>query len=460
MKRVITIGLLILLAVGFALGRHLLNKSGKTLANSVNIRREEFLAADRQISRAQDLIRRSPSRPDGYNLLASAYIQKARETGDFSLNAKAEAAINKSLEVAPDNFDGHNLRATVLLNYHRFREALDAAEHAKTLQPYSSLSYEAITDSLVELGRYSQAVQAAQTMVDIRPDTPAYSRISYIRCLYGDTQGAIKVMTDAVTSSGSPENAAWCRIHLGMELIGVGRLKDAEHEFDLALQDLPGFYLALAAKGRIRAMAGDSDSAIQFYKQSKDLVPLPDTIMALGDLYASVGRMDDARREYEFLATIERAALDPLLYKRQMALFWADHDQRLDDAVRTARDERTTRSDIYTNDLLAWCLFKSNNATEAADYMKQALSLGTRDARLCYHAGMIYEALGDKQQAITYLKESLMYRVSFDNSISSFGPLQEESVRHALRRLEASALVPRAASQDGSEEAGIFFLLL
>ncbi|HEY6328077.1 MAG TPA: tetratricopeptide repeat protein, partial [Blastocatellia bacterium] len=133
------------------------------------------------ISHAEELIRRHPSSADAYNQLASAYLQKARETGDFSLNDKAEAAITKAQRLDPDNFDAYSLRALVLLNYHRFGEALSTALKAEAIHPPTAYLYGAIVDARVELGDYDQAVQTAQQMVDIRPDTSSYSRIAHIR---------------------------------------------------------------------------------------------------------------------------------------------------------------------------------------------------------------------------------------------------------------------------------------
>src|SRR4051812_43821825 len=75
--------------------------------------------ADLRIKAAESKIEQAPNEPDGYNLLASAYSQKAREAGDFSFNAKAEAALSRSLEVAPDNYDALKLSAKLLLTYHR-----------------------------------------------------------------------------------------------------------------------------------------------------------------------------------------------------------------------------------------------------------------------------------------------------------------------------------------------------
>ncbi|MCA1601455.1 MAG: tetratricopeptide repeat protein, partial [Acidobacteria bacterium] len=236
-------------------------------------------ASDRQIHAAQVEIERAPTNPNGYNLLCAAYLKKARETGDFGFNAKAEAALNRSFEVAaPEgNYEAIKLKAALLLTYHRFGEALEVARRAQALQPQDHDNYGAITDALVELGDYQGAFEAAQTMMDLRPGTPSYSRVSYLRALQGDTEGAIEAMRAAAEATADPETAAWCRVHVGDELMNTGQFAAADHEFDVALQCFPGYYLALAGKARARLAFGHTDAAIEFYQRAQERVPLPET---------------------------------------------------------------------------------------------------------------------------------------------------------------------------------------
>jgi tetratricopeptide (TPR) repeat protein len=413
--------------------------------------------ADKQISAAQGLIERAPSEPRGYNLLADAHMQKARETGDFSFNAKAESALEQSLKVAPDNMDAIKLKAELLTVYHRFGEALEMARRAQAANPKDHEVYAPLTDALVELGDYEGAVRAAQTMVDLKPNTASYSRISYLRELHGDTEGAIEAMR-AAAESASPinlESLAWCRVQLGNLLMNTGKLKEAEYEFDTALYYFPDYYPALAAKAHARTLAGDTDQAIKLYKRSLELVPLPDTAIALGDLYAKVGRADEARQQYDLAQFIEQAGASASgTYSRQLALFWADHDMKLDDALVIARRERAARSDIYTSDALAWCLYKKGELSEAKTSIEEALRLGTRDARLYYHAGMIYHGLGDRQNAKKYLKRAFEINPSFDLLQADIGrrTLDALSAAHETEREDdkrlgkASTSVPPAVA--------------
>ncbi|HKQ50787.1 MAG TPA: tetratricopeptide repeat protein, partial [Pyrinomonadaceae bacterium] len=231
--------------------------------------------ADARIKAAQAKIEQAPDAAEGYNLLASAYSQKARETGDFSINAKAEAAIARALSLEPDNYDALKLRARLLLTYHRFSEARDVARRAQGMRPRDHDVYGALTDALVELGDYEEAATAAQTMVNLRPDTSSYSRVSYLRELYGDTEGAIEAMSVAVRAASpqDPENLAWCRVQLGNLLMNAGRLAEGEREFDRALQDFPGYRMALEAKARARVAAGDLESATSIYKREQERNP-------------------------------------------------------------------------------------------------------------------------------------------------------------------------------------------
>ena len=392
----------------------------------------ESTLADKQMQKGEAMIKRAPSEPDGYNLLCAAYIQKARDTGDFTFNAKAETALSHSFAVSADNYDAIKLKATLLLTYHRFGEALEVARRARVLRPQDHTVYGALTDALVELGRYDEARDAVETMIRLKPDASSYARLSYVYSLRGDTDGAIEVMRAAVKSSTrqDAEGYAWYRTHLGDELMKAGKLKEAEREFDFALEAFPNYPIALAAKARARVAANDLNSAVELYKQSQERVPLPDMAMALGDLYAKLGRVDEARKQYELVEFIEQSSnAGAATYSRQLALFWANHDKNLDGALRIAQNERAARADIYTCDVLAWCLYKTNDLKGAKAAIDEALRLGTRDALLHYHAGMIYEKLGDQSSAIKHLSLALQINPSFD-------VLQADVARQKLEEIQ------------------------
>jgi tetratricopeptide (TPR) repeat protein len=417
-------GLALLLGFRFSAGRPASQQQPLKLAANAA---QPKTPGDRLVVSAQNLIEREPSAAKGYNLLAAAYMQKARETGDFSLNAKAEDALSHAEQSEPDGYDALKLRAKLLLTYHRFAEALEVARRAREMNPRDHDNYGAMTDALVELGDYDGAVAAAQTMVDLRPDTASYSRVSYLRELHGDTKGAVEAMRMAVeaASPNDPEGVAWCRVHLGDSLVRDGKKAEGEREYDHALYVFPDYHVALAAKARARLAAGDTDAAAQFYRRAIERVPLPDYAAALGDLYTKLGRVEEARQQYELVEFVERTGAQGGTYTRQLAMFWADHGKRLDEALDVARRERAARRDIYTADLLAWCLYKKGQYAEAKAAMDEALRLGTRDPRLLFHAGMIAVASGDRAGGAKYLRQALAIDSAFD-------VLQADAARRAL----------------------------
>lgn len=416
--------------------------ASKPAFTNSSVGREQLTATDRRIRKAEALIKFGSTKHYGYNLLAAAFLQKARETGDFGFNAKAEKAVEQSLLESADNFDGVVLRARVMLAYHRFPEALEIARHARTLRGESPDAFIAISDAQVELGDYAGAVESAQRAIDLRPDTGSYSRASYLRALHGDLEGAAAAMRDAVKASNptDEEGVAWCRVQLANQLLGLGRLPEAEREVDEALRTLPAFYLALSAKARMRAAAGDLKGASDLYQQALDRVPLPDVALALGDAFEQLGRKEEAERRYRLVEFVEKSmsggnSVPATTYSPLLARFWADHRDRLDEALAIARRERTVRSDIYTCDLLAWCLFKKGQLPESKTAIDEALRLGTRDARIYYHAAMIYRATDDRVGAVKFLKQALAIGTSFDNSAASFSPLERDAARQTLASL-------------------------
>lgn len=403
----------------------LLGEQPITAENPVNI-----VSANPQISKAQAVIERSPNSASGYNQLAVAYIQLARETGDFSLNSKAVTAVNRALEVEPENSMSQKLQGSLLLTFHRFPEALDAGTKLQQKYPQDAFVYGVLTDANVELGNYEEAVKDVQQMVDLKPTMESYARVSHVRSLYGDTKGAIEAMDLAarIVHPLDKESQAWCRVFLGNEYFKAGKYKEAEAVYDIALKDFPEYHFALAGKGRARMAAGDYENAIKFMKQSQDRIPLTQTVIDLGDLYEKTGSTEKADEQYKLVEVIEQK-LGLNNDQRTLALFWGDHDLKLDEALEIAAREHATREDVYTADVYAWCLYKKGRFEEAKAAVTEAMRIKNKDARIFYHAGMIEKALGNKKEARQFLQTALQTNPAFDL-------LQAENAKAALAELK------------------------
>ncbi|HEU0006842.1 MAG TPA: tetratricopeptide repeat protein, partial [Terriglobia bacterium] len=289
---------------------------------------------ERRLRAAERQLQLRPKDPDAYAEMAAAYMEKARETGDGTFYSRAEAACQKALELAPDNYAALRLVSWVYSGQHRFREALAAARRALERDSRDPLNYGTLGDALLELGEYQEGAEAIQKMVDLRPDVSSYTRAAYVRELFGDIEGAIEIMGRAVRAANSRdlEHSAWCRVQLGHLFFHAGRLADAEAQYQAALQIFPNYHFAFTGLGRVRAAQQQFDEAIRLYQTSVDLVPTHEAVFGLADLYAHLKRTTETARQMELVETIERInQANGVQSEAQLAMFYADHNLRLDE---------------------------------------------------------------------------------------------------------------------------------
>src|SRR5262249_36755691 len=159
--------------------------------------------------------------------------------------------------------------------------------------------YGVIGDAFVELGRYRDAFRAFDEMNRLRPSLSSYARVSYGRELIGHTAAAIRAMKLAVdAATGAAEPTAWTHLQPGQPYWNHGRLDDAAREYRTALAVFPGYAYGLDALAQVLAAKGEYRQAIRLERQAVDLIPLPQYVTALGDLYRVTGQRVLAQRQY------------------------------------------------------------------------------------------------------------------------------------------------------------------
>ena len=151
----------------------------------------------------------------------------------------------------------------------------------------------------------------------------------------------------------------------------------------------------------------------------------PATLGLLSQIYAAVG---DSARSADALTAMAVAVLgQPGPFHRGWSLLLLEQGREVPEVLARARAELETRRDIYGWDLLAWALYRSGRAAEAVPASERALALGTRDAMLWYHAGMVRLAAGDSVGGRNALRTALRINPLWD-------PFQPDSARAALAR--------------------------
>jgi tetratricopeptide (TPR) repeat protein len=384
---------------------------------------------DPDVDAALKFIEKAPDSPRGFTQLAVLYVKRGRETGDFVFNAKAETAVGKALEIAPSDLIARKLQASLHLTFHRFPEALEGGKHLEKSAPGDSFVYGVLADANIELGNYKEAVTAAQKMVDLKPNSASYARVGHLRSLYGDHRGAVEIFSLAakIADPLDAEARSWHFVQLGDEYWKNGIFAEAEKAYDEALSSFPGHYLALGAKGKVRASLGGLDSAEKYLTDAQNRVPNPETLILLGDVYARKGDAQKASETYALVEVVEQK-LGMKGDQKRLALFWADRGEKLEDALAIATAEYVARKDIFTTDVLAWCLLKNGRAAEAKKIITQAMRLKTGDARILFHAGMIERELGNRKEAARLIAAALKTNPAFDL-------IQSENARRTLAEL-------------------------
>jgi len=308
--------------------------------------------------------------------------------------------------------------AEVCMGEHRFTDALNYAQRALSLGTGDVSPFAIVGDAYADMGDYSKAAAAyarltpPEMTLSPRAAYARDSRLSYLKFIAGDTAAAIGLMKTAITEGVEAqlqsENLAWLYYELGEYETQAGDAASADAAYLAALHTHPGDYRALAALARLRANNGRVAEAVVLYQRAISVVPMPIFIAELGDLYEQQGNHEEAQKQFALVEYIGLLGhINQVLHNRDLALFYADHDTKLDEALDLARRELEVRRDVYSWDALAWALYKNGKLTEAAQASEKAMQFGTRDSLLLFHAGMISEGLGKREMALSELKQAL-----------------------------------------------------
>jgi tetratricopeptide (TPR) repeat protein len=373
------------------------------------------LTTEAQAARLRAELSADPDNAGLYAALGLTLLQQVRETADPALYGQAEMALDETLRLDPQQLDGLIGQGQLALARHDFQAALEWGQQARAIMPYRAGALAVIVDAQIELGRYDEAIESAQAMVDLRPDLASYSRVSYVRELHGDTPGAIAAM-QAAAEAGPPgaEATAWTTVQLGHLYFHSGDLASAEAAYAQALAQRPDYPYAQAGLARVQAARGEFRPAIDALEGIVARLPQPEFLNTLGQLYTVTGDAAKAEQQYDLLRAIQQLnAGSGMNVDLELALFEANHG---DPAAALAMAQRAyeQRPSIYAADALAWAAYRAGDYAIAAEKMAEALRLNTQDALLFYHAGLIAAARGETQDALTYLDKALNLNPAFD----------------------------------------------
>ncbi|HET9517223.1 MAG TPA: hypothetical protein VFO77_05820 [Actinoplanes sp.] len=397
------------------------------------------------VARTTEHLRRVPGDWQAWAQLGLTRLELARITSDPAHHRAAETALRRSLAVKPrGNAAALTGLGALAAARHQFATALAYARRAVAIDNYSADAFGVLTDACVELGRYPEATDAAQRMLDLRPDTGSYARASYVLELHGDRGRAAELMRQALAVAAGPGETTFALTHLGELAFNAGDLATASRHFEEGLARAPGQPALLAGRASVWAARGDLPAAISALREVTAIMPTVDHLTALSDALRAAGDLTGAARTDELVragarvtagtspsASADAAAGSSATADIDLVLFYADRGEA-GTAVARARELYAARPSIAVETAYAWALHSAGRDAEALAHADRGLRLGTSDARAHYYRGMIRLAVGDRAGARADLTKAIGINPHFS--------LRHASQAHAtLADLEGAA---------------------
>jgi tetratricopeptide (TPR) repeat protein len=352
--------------------------------------------------------------------LAGVYIQEARVTGDYVYYDKAAMKyVEEVLEKDSLHFEALAFKSLLYLSQHHFTEGLAIAEKAKNINPHNAFIYGILTDGAIETGNYKMAIEHADKMISIRPDIRSYSRISYLREIHGDHDGAIEAMKLAV-DAGLPGDEAteWARVQLAHLYEKTGDRMNAAMQYAISLDNRPGYAYAIAGQARMAMEQNKLSEAISLYMQADSIVNDYSIKEELADAYRLAGEKQKADSLVQWL--INAMTADAKKGEKEDAGHNHNTDRELahlysktgdtDKALKYALAEYDRRPEnIDANETVAWVYYKKGDIEKALSHIATAFKTNSKDPVLLCHAGLIYNKAGDRVKSKAMLEQALQH---------------------------------------------------
>jgi len=366
---------------------------------------------------------RAPKRGESleYRTLGGLLLTRAQADSRLDDYIAARDAYTSAIDLAAGDPEATVGLATALLGLHEFTTAARLAGEVAATGPPAAVATAAAAvagDAALALGDHQAAATHYALLAEAAPGDPAVMvRRAQLAYASGDVAGATTGAGAALAASRdlpAGQRAFYRAFAAGLHL-ELGDYQAAGAHAARALTQAPGSPRALVVAARVAAASGDIGAAIAHYEAAIAIVPTPEALAALGDLYELAGRTDEAAAAYATVDAIARlAASQSQAYDRAYANFLLDHDRDPLRALELAEAELAARHDAAGHDTHAWALYRNGRFEEAGDAIDQALAVGMPSARISYHAGLIAHARGDDGAAVAHLRAALDLSPAFD----------------------------------------------
>jgi tetratricopeptide (TPR) repeat protein/TolB-like protein len=321
-------------------------------------------------------VRLDPAFALSHSALADAYLRRYARTKEKEWLALADAMVNRSFELDPNQAAVHLLKGRICRATGQGELAVAEIRQAIALDPLNVTAYTALALAFSDVRRPADAERAYLQAVHIRPSYwPAYS-------------------------------------NLGVFYQQRGELAKALEPLSLVVKLAPDYADGHDALGSLFYFMERFDDAAAEYGKSLDLHPTPLAYSNRGGLYYARGDYAGARQDYR--RALELDNRNPLIWGNL-----ADTEMQIPDASSQARDDylraiALSREQLAVNpndaDVLgrmALYLARTANCGEAAQRIGEARRLAPDRVVLILKSARVAETCHQRQSAIRYLDSAI-----------------------------------------------------
>lgn len=361
----------------------------------------ETAALDGAIDNAIRFIGQQPDNTLAAVETVSMYIERARLTGNYDDYRKAAALLDTA--IARGNKASFPCIAQAKLDYalHRLQAATVAlAACPSTADPVEMAGLAG--DIAFYTGRYKEAEERYRALVNQVGSSHQYIRLALLRNKTGSPGEAAALLEAAEKRyhGVSATTKAWLKMQRGLIAWDRGRLDEAVALYNLAADELPGWWLIDEQIAEAKRLAGDSAGARTLYESIIRRSGQPEHMDELARLLRE-GATPEAATEW-----IKRAEA---LYRERLAAFpeasvghAVDHFLQFGtpaEALALARRNAELRPYGDAQIALAAALFRAGQAGAAAELIARVEASGWNTAQLHAIAAQINAGLGRRAAA-------------------------------------------------------------
>ncbi len=349
------------------------------------------------------------------------------QSGKF---ADAEPILQRSVKIAPENADAHNLLGIVLDQLNRSADAEREYRTAIRLNPKAVSPLANLGILLAKEKRSDQAIQVLESVLKINPNHS--QTIINLGLLYVSAQKfqpAVELLKRAVTIQPDSYDI---QLNLGIALSQTKQLDEAEKAFAAAMVLDPQNAEPLYQLGLLATARGEDETAGAYLEKAISLNP--DHVLAnfmLGELHAKYRQYSKAIPYYD--KAVQLDGTKPVYYIRLGGMYIFEKD--FDTAFRTFTSASAKFPDIpEIHYFLAITARAKNDPDNAVVEVKRSLALKqTADSNALL--GAILSDRNETAEAEIYLRKAISIDPQHFNANRDLG-------RMLARQAKFSAALP------------------